>query len=426
MLAANIAPNAFTLSSILKSSPLVLGKVIHSQTVKFGLDDDTYVGTSLVDVYARGGDVWSAKKLFDRMPERSLVSWTAMITCYAKHGETSAARELFKKTKERDVVCWNVMIDGYVQHGLPNEALLLFRKMLASKRRPNEVTFVAVLSACAQIGALESGRWVHSYIDNVGIKVNIQVGTSLIDMYSKCGSLEDARLVFNSMNNKDVIAWNAMISGYAMHGFSEEALKLLSEMCRIGLRPTDITFIGVLNACAHGGLIEEGWRFFRQMKDEYKIEPKVEHYGCMVNLLGRCGKLEEAYELIKNMKMEPDFVTWGTLLGACRVNGDIEMGERIAKFLIRQNMANSGTYILLSNIYAAKGNWDGVTKMRNLIRENAIQESGCSSIEVNNQVHEFLAGDKRHPESKKIYMMLDKISGCMKAVEDYTDGYSLT
>lgn len=369
-----------------------------------------------MDVYARGGDILSAKKLFDTMPEKNLVSSTAMLTCYAKHGQIAAARELFDEFREKDVVCWNVMIDGYTQHGFPNEALALFRRMLKTKVRPNEVTAVAVLSACGQIGALESGRWIHSYIENLGIKLNVQVGTALIDMYSKCGSLEDARLIFDKVNDKDVVAWNSMIVGYAMHGFTIDAIRLFNEMLRIGLKPTDITFIGILNACAHAGLVDEGWRFFNSMKDEHAIEPKVEHYGCMVNLLGRCGRVEEANKLIKNMKVEPDSVMWGTLLGACSLHGNIDLGEEIAEYLVSQNLANSGTYILLSNIYAAKGNWDGVAKVRTLMKDSGVQkEPGCSSIEVNNKVHEFLAGDLRHPKSKDIYMMLDKINGWLKA-----------
>ncbi|KAL5755022.1 hypothetical protein ACOSP7_023242 [Xanthoceras sorbifolium] len=420
MLTRNIQPNAFTFSCILKSCPLKPGIALHSQTIKFGLDKDLYVRTCLVDVYSRGADVLSAKKLFDTMSKRNLVSLTAMLSCYTKHGDVAAARVLFDEMQEKDVVCWNVMIDGYAQHGLPNEALVLFRRMLATRVRPNQITVVAVLSACGQIGALESGRWVHSYIENIGIEVNIQVATALIDMYSKCGSLEDARLVFDMVNEKDVVAWNSMIVGYALHGFSKDALQLFNEMCRIGLRPTNITFIGILNGCAHAGLVNEGWRFFNSMQNEYAIEPKIEHYGCMVNLLGRAGQVEEAYELVRNMKIEPDSVLWGTLLSACTLHGNIVLGEQIADFLVSQNLANSGTYILLSNIYAAKGNWDGVARVRTLMKESRVQkEPGCSSIEMNNKIHEFLAGDLKHPKSKEIYMKLEEMNGWLRA-QGYT------
>lgn len=266
MLTHGVEPNAFTFSSVLKSCPLEPGKSLHSQAIKFGFDSDLYVRTGLVDIYARGGDVASAQQLFDTMPEKSLVSLTAMITCYSKHGEIDRARLLFDGMMERDNVCWNVMIDGYTQHGRPNEALELFRQMLSAKVKPNEVTVLSLLSACGQLGALESGRWLHSYIDNNGIQLNVHVGTALVDMYSKCGSLDDARLVFDKINNKDVVAWNAMIAGYSMHGFSQDALQLFTEMCRLRIHPTDITFISILSACAHAGLVSKG-RFFFQFDE---------------------------------------------------------------------------------------------------------------------------------------------------------------
>ncbi|KAG6646744.1 hypothetical protein I3843_07G028900 [Carya illinoinensis] len=416
MLIHDVEPNCFTFSSLLKSCPIEPGKALHSQTIRLGFDSDSYVRTGLVDVYARGGDLVSAQQLFDTMPEKSLVSLTAMITCYAKHGELDKARLLFEDMEDRDVVCWNAIIDGYAQNGMPNEALLLFRQMLAARVKPNEVTVLASLSACGQLGALESGRWLHSYIENNRIDINVRVGTALVDMYSKCGSLEDGRLVFDRIKDKDVVAWNSMIVGYAMHGFSRDALRLFREMCAVGHHPSDITFIALLSACSHAGLISEGWRFFYSMKDEYGIEPKIEHYGCMVNLLGRAGHLKEAYLLVKGMKIEPDPVLWGTLLGACRLHGNIALGEEIAEYLVGKNLANSGTYVLLSNIYAATGNWEGVARVRTLMKLGGVEkEPGCSSIEVNNMVHEFLAGDRRHPKSKEIYMMLEEINNWLRA-----------
>ncbi|GAB4846936.1 Pentatricopeptide repeat-containing protein eli1, chloroplastic [Ancistrocladus abbreviatus] len=420
MLENGIEPNAFTFSSLLKSCSVKDGIVLHSQTIRYGFVDDLYVRTGLLDVYAKGGDVVSSQKLFGKMRARSLVSLTAMLTCYAKHGDLDDARKLFDEMSERDVVCWNVMIDGYTQHGKPDEALGLFSLMLEAKVKPNEVTVLSVLSACAQLSALELGRWLHSYLVNNGIQINVHVGTSLVDMYSKCGSLEDARLVFDSINCKDVVAWNSMIVGYAMHGFSQEALQLFNNMCMEGFRPTDITFIGILNACANAGLVSQGREFFHSMKDAYGIEPKVEHYGCMVNLLGRAGHLQEAYELVKDMKPEPDPILWGTLLGACKLHGSITLGEEIAEFLVSKNFTNSGTHILLSNMYAAVGNWDGAVNARSTMKGIGIQkEPGCSSIEVNNKVHEFLAGDTSHPKSGEIYMMLEQINKRLKVHHGY-------
>ncbi|GAA0143392.1 hypothetical protein LIER_04087 [Lithospermum erythrorhizon] len=417
MVSEGVIPNAYAFSAVLKGCPIYYGKCIHGQVVKLGFESDMYVGTALVDLYSKDGDVYCARKVFDRMPERSLLSMTTMMTGYAKNGDVDEARLLFDRMGERDVVCWNVMIDGYAQHGRSKEALGLLREMLlANNVRPNEVTVVAALSAVGQAGELESGHWIHAYVKSNGLEVNVLVGSALIDMYSKCGSLEDARLVFDGMIDKDVVLWNSMIVGYALHGFSREALKLFDEMIIKRIRPTDITFIGVLNACAHAGLVSDGWRYFDLMASEYSIKPKVEHYGCMVNLLGRAGHLEEAYQLIKTMKIDPDPVLWGTLLDACRIHKNVSLAEEIVKFLLEHNRMCPGNFVLLSNIYAAAGSWEGVERVRVTMKKNGIlKEPGCSSIEVNNEVHEFLAGDLKHPMSKEIYEMLEEINKLLKA-----------
>ncbi|KAJ0488628.1 putative tetratricopeptide-like helical domain superfamily, DYW domain-containing protein [Helianthus annuus] len=416
MISQDVEPNEFTFSAVLKGCRLDIGKLIHTHVVKLGFDSNMHVRTALVDVYSRGGDLYSARQLFDTMPERSLVSLTSMITGYAKHGELVNARALFDAMTERDSVCWNVMIGGYAKYGKPTEALTLFREMLSKKMNPDEVTLVAGLSACGQIGALESGRWIHSYIQNNGVYMNVHLGTALIDMYSKCGSLKDAESIFNKLKNKDVVAYNAMITAYAMHGFSEQALLLFSNMCRMHTtRPTDVSFIGVLNACAHSGLVSVGKGIFLSMKSKHKTEPTIEHYGCMVNLLGRAGYLKHAYELVTNMNIDPDPVIWGTLLDSCTLHKNVDLAEHIVKFLVDRNLANSGTYILLSNLYAATSDWAGVARMRTMMKDHGVhKEPGCSSIEVHNKVHEFVAGDMSHPSYEKIYMMLEEVNGWLK------------
>ncbi|XP_073065337.1 pentatricopeptide repeat-containing protein ELI1, chloroplastic [Primulina eburnea] len=416
MLSKNVEPNAFTLSTVIKACTLEVGKILHCHVHKFGYESDSYVNTALVDVYARGMDVVSARRLFDMMPEKNIVSSTAMITGYAKNGDVDEARSLFDGMEERDVVSWSVMIDGYVQYGKPNEALILFRQMLKSKVKPNGVSMVAFLSACGQAGALELGKWAHSYIRNNETLSNAQVGTTLIDMYNKCGSSEEARMVFDGIKYKDAVVYNAMICGYAIHGFGLDALKLFKEMTDLGLHPTDITFIGILSACAHAGLVSEGWSIFHAMKNEYGIHPKVEHYGCMVNLLGRAGQLKEAYNLLRTDRIEADRVSWGTLLGACRLHKNVVLAEKIVEYLHERGLSDSGTYVLLSNIYAAAGNWDGVAGIRSMMKQTGVQkEPGCSSIEVNNNVHEFRAGDVKHPKSKEIYEMLEHVNGWLRA-----------
>ncbi|MQL87645.1 hypothetical protein Taro_020181 [Colocasia esculenta] len=416
MVACGVQPNAFTFSAALKACNLAPGMALHSQALRLGLDRDPYVGTTLLDMYARGGDVVSARQLFDAMPSRNLVSFTAMINWYAKAGDLDSARALFDQMGERDAVCWNAMIDGYTQHGRPGESVALFRQLLKSSVKFNEVTLLTVLSACAQLGTLESGKWVHSYIESKGIRPSAQLGTALINMYSKCGSLEDACSVFDKITDKDVVAWNSMIVGYAMHGCSQKALSLFSQMCALGLRPTDITFIGVLNACSHAGLVSEGRDFFHSMREVHGIEPKIEHYGCIVDLLGRAGLVEEAYELVQGMPIEPDTVLWGSLLGACRLHQNMALGEKIANSLVEKGLANSGTYILLSNIYAAAGNWEEVARVRTSMKDRGVQkEPGCTSIEVDNNLHEFLVGDKGHPRSKDIYSMLEELNVLLRA-----------
>jgi len=285
------------------------------------------------------------------------------------------------------------------------------------KPKPDEITVVAALSACSQIGALETGRWIHVFVKSSRIRLNVKVCTGLIDMYSKCGSLEEAVLVFNDTPRKDIVAWNAMIAGYAMHGYSQDALRLFNEMQGItGLQPTDITFIGTLQACAHAGLVNEGIRIFESMGQEYGIKPKIEHYGCLVSLLGRAGQLKRAYETIKNMNMDADSVLWSSVLGSCKLHGDFVLGKEIAEYLIGLNIKNSGIYVLLSNIYASVGDYEGVAKVRNLMKEKGIvKEPGISTIEIENKVHEFRAGDREHSKSKEIYTMLRKISERIKS-----------
>ncbi|GFP88564.1 pentatricopeptide repeat-containing protein eli1 chloroplastic [Phtheirospermum japonicum] len=385
MLTDKVDPNAFTLSTILKACTSNSINALHCHALKLGIESNTYVRTALVDVYSRAGDIVSARNVFDKMPDR-------------------------------DVVSWNVMIGGYAQHGHPNEALVLFNRMMKSTRlKPNEATMLAVFSACGQVGALESGRWAHSYLGYNTTSINAHVGSALIDMYSKCGSLEDAQLVFDGIKSKDVVVYNAMIGAYAIHGFTRDALKMFDEMSERGLNPTNITFIGILSACAHAGLVSEGRALFNSMKENYGFQPKIEHYGCMVNLLGRAGKLDEAYELVRSIGDYADPILWGTLLSACRLHKNIVLGEKIVEILLERGVATSGTYVLLSNMYAESGNWDGVARMRAMMKQSGVQkEPGCSSVEVNNEVHEFLAGDMKHLRSKEIYSMLEKMNNWVK------------
>ena len=324
------------------------------------------------------------------------MSSTAMIDCYAKAGELEMARDVFEKTPVADVVCWNVMIGGYAQQGNPGESLELFRRMLRSSEViPDEATLVAVLSSCSQLGGLDSGRWVHSYMNSRRLVANLRLGTALVDMYSKCGSLEDARKMFDEMPNKDVVTWNVMIGGYAVHGRSKEAVSLFYDMLAKGIRPTDITIIGVLNACSHAGMVSEGRGVFRLM-EKFDLEPKIEHFGCMIDLLGRAGMVEEAYEMARLMPVECDDIIWGSILSACKIHNKVELGREIAGSLIRSGQARSGTYVVLSKILADVGDLEAAAAARRMMRDGGMRkEPGGAAIEVNGKVQEFLAGEEQ-------------------------------
>ncbi|WVZ61484.1 hypothetical protein U9M48_011347 [Paspalum notatum var. saurae] len=415
-----LLPTAHTLSASLPACDgLAVGRALHGYAFKLALSGDAYVATALLGMYARAGDAAAARALFDEMlPDPHVVSVTAMLTCYAKMGALEDARSLFDglPNHSKDFVCWNAMMDGYTQHGRPSEALRLFRRMLRSGVEPDEVSVVLALSAVAQLGTAESGRWLHSFVRSTRVRLNARVGTALIDMYYKCGSLEDAVAVFDGLRDRDVVVWNAMINGYAMHGRSREALETFGQLRAQGLRPTDITFIGVLNACSHSGLVDEGRRIFESMEREYGIVPKVEHYGCMVDLLGRAGLVEEAFALVQSMETtKPDAVMWVSLLAACRLHKNMALGQRIADHLVANGLANSGMYILLSNIYAAVGEWQEVGRVRAMMKASGIQkEPGCSAIEIGRQVCEFVAGDTSHPRTDDIYAKLEEMNGLVK------------
>lgn len=335
----------------------------------------------------------------------------ALIDMYSKCGELETARELFDGILQRDVISWNVMIGGYTHMSRYKEALALFQLMLRSNLEPNDVTFVCVLPACAYLGSLDIGKWIHAYIErNFPNITNISLWTSLIDMYAKCGNIEAAEQLFDGINPKSLASWNAMISGFAIHGHADKAIRLFAEMATQGVKPDDITFVGLLSACTHAGLPELGRQYFSSMIHDFDISPKLEHYGCMIDLLGRAGMFDEAEALMKDMKMEPDGAIWGSLLGACRAHGRVELGEHVAQHLFELEPENPGAYVLLSNIYAGAGRWDDVARTRTRLKDKGMKKvPGCTSIEVGSVVHEFLVGGKAHPLNKDIYQMLDEI-----------------
>ncbi|KAK9273081.1 hypothetical protein L1049_017888 [Liquidambar formosana] len=385
---------------------------------------DLFSWTVLVDGLSKCGKVGAAREIFDRMPSRNLVSWNAMINGYMKSGDFDSACQLFNKMPTRDIISWNSMIAGFELNGRFMEALELFQKMLKAGPMPNHATLVSALSAVSGLAMLSKGRWLHSYMDENGFGLDGVLGTSLIEMYAKCGSIESALTVFQAISKKKLGHWTAIVVGLGMHGMAKNALELFHEMCRMGMKPHAITFIGVLNACSHAGLVNDGRHYFNMMRNEYGIEPTVEHYGCLVDILCRAGHIKEAKNIIENMPMRPNKVIWMSLLSGSRNHGNTEVGEYAAQRLIEVAPDTIGCYILLSNIYAAAYQWDKVSHVREMMKKRGIRKDpGCSSIEHKGVHHEFIVGDKSHPQTKEIYSKLREMKEklkCMGHVPDTT------
>lgn len=350
-------------------------------------EKDVVSWSALTAGYARRGDLGSARKLFEEMPVKDLVSWNVMITGYAKRGEMKCARKLFDEVPKRDVVSWNAMIAGYVLHGLHKEAFEMFDEMVGLGELPDDVTMLSLLSSCAITGALDVGEKIHcSILDRRKGELSIVIGNALIDMYAKCGCIEKAISVFRGMRDKLVSTWNSIIVGLAFHGHSEESIGFFKEMLRLNLRPNEITFVGVLIACSHAGKVEDGRRFFRLMRDVYNIAPNIKHYGCMVDMLGRAGLLDEAFTFIDTMDIEPNGIVWRTLLGACKIYNNVELAKRANDRLLKLRQDESGDYVLLSNVYASRGEWDGAERVRKLMDDCGVWKAPAfSSIDGDNR-----------------------------------------
>ena len=381
-------PNAVTYVSLLNDcasiGALEWVKDVHRHILEGGYESDVFVGSALIHMYAKCGSIEDAAVVFDRM-------------------------------KERNIITWNVMIGAYAGSGRGVEAYDLYLKMREEGFQPNAVTYVSLLNDCASTGALEWVKDVHRHILEEGHESDVRVGSALVHIYAKSGSIEDAQLVFEKMEECDVMTWNIMIGGLGQHGRGQDALELFRKMKADGLVPDAYSFVALLSACSHAGLVDEGRQIFCTMKD-YGVEPTVVHYTCMVDLLGRAGLLEETKRFISSMPVEADAGTWGALLGACRTYGNVELGELAAREVMKLEPADASPYVLLSNIYAAAGQWDQVSFIRHMMQERGIRkEPGVSWIEISNKVHRFVVGDRSHPEAKKIYDVLNNLSEKLKA-----------
>ncbi|KAF3787728.1 Pentatricopeptide repeat-containing protein [Nymphaea thermarum] len=415
MLKGGFQPNNFTFPFVVKactdSSAVNFGISVHARIVKSGLDRDAYVQSSLIHLYSRSSRLEDAYLLFAGSSDRDVVSWNAMIDGYVRTGDLTVARSLFDQMVCKDVVSWNTMITGYSNLGRLEDARKLFDE---------KATLVCILSACADLGALDRGKRLHSFLDAHKIKLNTVLGTALTDMYAKCGSIEEAIQVFHLIPEKDVLSWNTIIAGLAMHGHVKGCYQLFMQMLQSGSEPDDITFVALLGSYSHVGMVEEGLRLLGCMSSRFNVTPKAEHYGCVIDLLGRAGLLEKAMELISGMPMEPNAGAWGALLGACRIHGNVELGERVGKHLIALEPEHSGRYVLLSNIYAFAKRWEDARKVRKMMNTRGVSKPpGFSFIEMKGNVHRFIAGDKSHPENEMIHHMLREIHKRLRREEGY-------
>ncbi|KAK7278085.1 hypothetical protein RJT34_23110 [Clitoria ternatea] len=387
------------------------GVQIHGHVIKLGYACHVFVRNALIHFYSECSSVDSSKRVFEEdILCSDVVTWNSMLTGLVRNGEVRVAEKMFDEMSERDVVSWSTMIMGYVQNGILEDGLECFREMRERGLRPNEAIFVTVLSASAHLGLLGYGKFIHSTIESLRFPVTVPIGTALVDMYAKCGCIEEAKVLFDGMLKKDVWTWNVMICGLASHDRANEALVLFQKFVSDGFCPVNVTFVGVLYACSRAGLVSEGRHYFTLMVDGYGIQPEIEHYGCMVDLLARAGLIDEAFHLIDMMTVAPDPVMWATLLDACKVHGLVEMGEKIGNKLIQLDPTHDGHYVQLAGIYAKARKWEDVFSVRRLMAERVTNKvAGWSLIEVQGGVHRFAAGDTDRECSPEIYKMLETI-----------------
>ncbi|KAJ4973940.1 hypothetical protein NE237_007114 [Protea cynaroides] len=377
-------PKQFPFASILSIAATVpaweMGRQIHAQVIVTSAVELDMVGNSLIDMYARCGCLEEAQMIFARLTQRSTVSWTAMIS-------------------------------GYVQKGLHEEALDMYSMMRKSYISSDQATFASILRASANLASLGLGKQLHSYIIQSGFITNVFAGSALLDMYAKCGSITDASQIFDEMPIRNLVSWNAMISAYAQNGDGEATFRSFHEMIQSGIEPNSVSFLSVLSACSHRGLVEEGLQYFNSMTEIYKLAPKREHHACIVDVLVRNGQFEKAEKLMSQMPFEPDEVMLSSVLNSCRIHGNQKLGKKVAGQLFNMDLEDAAPYVIMSNIYAAAGQWDDVGKVKKSMKDRGVKKVPAYSwVEIKQKIHIFSANDKSHPQMAEIRVMLKWLS----------------
>ncbi|KAL5548757.1 hypothetical protein UlMin_003988 [Ulmus minor] len=409
LLVDGLSPDNYTYTFVLKAcsrlKALFEGRQVHCHLIKAGIAPDTYVHSSLIRMYTNSGSIACAERVLKGFEEENVLAENSMISGYFGFGYVEEARKMFDNMVTKDVATWSAMVTGYSDNGLYGEALSIFKEMMAAGISPNESALVSSLCACAHLGALDQGRWIHAYVDEIGFGISVSLGTALIDMYAKCGCIDRSYEIFQKLSSrKDVITWGAIISGFAIHGRAEKCFQLFDEMVSEGIEPNAVIFVAILSACSHAGYVEAGRCYFYRMMHDFGVTPSIEHYGCMVDLLGRAGRLAEAEKFILSMPEKPNSIIWGMLLGACRMHNDVKRGNMAFQHLVELEPMSGDRYKLAGLMYSNAGKQENTKRIRRFIAENDLETTrGLSFIEINGVVNEFVAGSVDHEKNREIY-----------------------
>ncbi|XP_058769241.1 pentatricopeptide repeat-containing protein At2g21090 [Vicia villosa] len=411
-----IGYNEFTFASVLivcvKLKEFDLCRQIHGQVLVVGFLFNVVVSSSIVDAYAKCGEMEDARRLFDDMSVRDIPAWTTLVSGYALCGDMESAAEIFSLMPKKNSYSWTSLIGGYARNGMGHKALGVFRNMIKHQIRPDEFTFSNCLFACATIASPKYGKQIHAFLVRSNVTPNPVVVSAIVDMYAKCGSMETAWRVFNfSGNLQDVVLWNTMISALTYYGYGKEAVTIFNDMLKSGVKPNRTTFVAILNACSHSGLVHEGLQFFKSMNIEHGVVPDLEHYAHLIDLFGRSGCFNESMKDLFMMDCKPGDPVWYSLLGVCRLNGSLRLGREVTEFLIKWQPQSSVAYVVLSSIYAALLKWGLVEEVRHIMDERRTRKDlSISWVEIENEVHAFPGSDGLHPLKKTLYSALGHLN----------------
>ncbi|KAM7264921.1 hypothetical protein ACFE04_002604 [Oxalis oulophora] len=411
MLVLNIRPSEYSFGTVIHSSTALkdyfLGKQLHGFAAKVGLNSNVFVGSAMLDLYSKLSTIEEAQRAFEDIDNPNIVSYTSLINGLLKQERFEDALRIFRQMPERNVVSWNAMISGYSQTGHSEDAVNLFIDMLRQGYVPNQSTFPSVISAGSNIAALGMGKSFHASAIKFLGRFSVFVGNSLISCYAKCGNMEDSLLVFNKLPERNTISWNAVICGYAQNGRGHEAIEFYERMISENIKPSDVTILGLLWACNHAGLVNEGYSYFNKVRREEPMLLKSEHYACMVDLLSRSGRFFEAENFLHELPFNPGIGFWKALLGGCQIYSNLELGRFAARKIVELDPEDVSSYVMMSNAHSAAGRWENVSTLRKEMKEKGLKRvPGCSWIEVRNKVHVFVAIDRNHSDKNEIYNML--------------------